>query len=255
MLWLDVGNTRFKWQLDTGKRTLAGAAVHGGGETLAEAPIWRELSAGTPVWVACVASPILREGISRLCGQAGCTELHWAASVAELGGLRNSYAEPARLGVDRWLAMLAAWQQHAGPAIIIDAGSAITVDWLDASGQHRGGHIVPGLGLLEQALRHGTAGVRAAALRAQGVGPGTSTDAAVHHGVLAMAAGYLRYVLAEAWPESESARLLLSGGDGPLLEPFLPRPAEWRADLVLDGLRLWARLQAEAGHAETGKGA
>lgn len=255
MLWLDVGNTRLKWQLDLGKRTLAGAAVHGGGEALADAPIWRELSPGTPVWVACVASPILREGIVRECQQAGCPDVHWAASVAALGGLRNSYTEPARLGVDRWLAMLAAWQQQAGPAIIIDAGSAITVDWLDANGQHRGGHIVPGLSLLEQALRRGTAGVRAAALRADGVGPGTSTDAAVHQGVLAMAAGYLRFVLNEAWPESESARLLLCGGDGPLLEPFLPRAAEWRADLVLEGLRHHARLQADAGPAGTDTGA
>ncbi len=243
MLWLDVGNTRIKWQLDTGSRTLAGAAVHGGGESLANAPIWRELSAGCPVWIACVASPALREGITRLCTEAGCPELHWAVSQPEMAGLRNSYADPARLGVDRWLVMLAAWQQQAEPVVIIDAGSAITVDWVDASGQHRGGHIVPGLGLLEQALHRGTAGVRAAALRADGVGPGTSTDAAVHQGVLAMAAGYLDYVLTKAWPECESARLLLCGGDGPLLEPFLPRASSWRADLVLEGLRHYASIE------------
>lgn len=243
-LWLDVGNTRIKWQLDHDGGSLAGAAVHGGGESLAAAPIWRELRPGTVVWVACVASPTLRAGIEQLCREAGCLPPQWAVSLPTLGGLQNSYAEPARLGIDRWLAMLAAWQEQQTAALIIDAGSAITVDWLDGAGRHRGGHIVPGLSLLEQALQRGTAGVRAAALRPDGVSPGNSTDAAVHQGVLAMAAGYLRYVLNEAWPSSESARLLLCGGDGPLLEAYLPRPALWSADLVLDGLRHYARLMS-----------
>lgn len=245
MLWLDVGNTRFKWQLDRDGGTSAGAAVHGGGSSLASAPIWAELQPGMTVWAACVASPELRDGISHLCAQAGCKELNWAVSEAELGGVKNSYHEPQRLGVDRWLALLAAWQERKQPALIIDAGSAITVDWLDEQGLHRGGHIVPGLALLERALRSGTAGVRAQIDTIGSVAPGTSTDAAVNQGVLAMAAGYLRYVLQEAWPGTEKARLLLCGGDGPVLEPFLPRPAEWRANLVLEGLRHYARLQAQ----------
>lgn len=243
MLWLDVGNTRIKWQLDTGAGTLAGAAAHAGGDSLAAAPIWQELTAGTPIWVACVASPALRQRIEQLAMQANCPQVRWAVSGATLGGVQNSYAEPSRLGVDRWLAMLAAWQERAEAALVIDAGSAITVDWVDGTGRHRGGHIVPGLSLLEQALRRGTAGVRAAAIQAQSLAPGVSTDEAVNHGVLAMAAGYLRYVLTEAWPGSEQARILLCGGDGPLLEPYLPRPAVWRANLVLDGLRHYARLQ------------
>jgi type III pantothenate kinase len=247
MLWLDVGNTRFKWQLDHAEDTLAGAAVHGGGESLADAPIWQELKPDTTVWVASVASPLLRDGIRQLCVVAGCRDVHWAVSPSRQGGLQNSYAEPGRLGVDRWLAMLAAWCERQEPVLIIDAGSAITVDWVDASGMHRGGHIVPGLKLLEQALWRGTAGVRAASAATTSIGPGTSTDTAVNHGIAAMAAGYLRYVLTEAWPGCESARLLLCGGDGPLLEPFLPRPAQWRANLVLDGLRHYARLAAEAG--------
>lgn len=246
MLWLDIGNTRIKWQLDTADGVLAGAAGHGGGESLAQAPIWAELLPDTVVWVASVASPVLRERVSTLCAAAGCPQVHWAASSGTLAGLHNSYTEPARLGVDRWLAMLAAWRERQAPCLIIDAGSAITVDWLDQDGRHRGGHIVPGLGLLEQALRQGTAAVRANWLTEANVGPGASTDAAVSQGCLAMAAGYLRYIVESAWPGSESARLLLCGGDGPLLEPFLPRPAAWRANLVLDGLREYARLHGEA---------
>ena len=108
MLWLDIGNTRIKWQLDTADGVLAGAASHGGGESLAQAPIWAELLPETVVWIASVASPALREKLSALCAAAGCPHVHWAASTASLAGLHNSYAEPARLGVDRWLAMLAA---------------------------------------------------------------------------------------------------------------------------------------------------
>ncbi|NQD38394.1 type III pantothenate kinase [Permianibacter sp. IMCC34836] len=242
MLWLDVGNTRIKWQLDSADGVIAGAALHGSGDTLAAAPIWAELPARTEVWVASVASATLRAQIDALCAQAGCASVHWAVSAAHMGGLHNSYAEPARLGVDRWLAMLAAWREACGPVVVIDAGSAITVDWVDEHGRHRGGHIVPGVSLLEQALRRGTAAVRAEPQTSRSVSPGVSTDQAVNQGVLAMAAGYLRYVLTEAWPGCASARLLLCGGDGPLLEPFLPRPASWRAQLVLDGLREYARL-------------
>lgn len=242
MLWLDIGNTRIKWQLDDRDGAQVGAAAHAGGDSLAAAPVWQMLPPGTEVWVACVANAALRAQVETLCAEADCPRVQWAVSRAEMAGLQNAYTEPQRLGVDRWLTMLAAWREQSVPVVIIDAGSAITVDWVDEQGQHRGGHIVPGLHLLEQALRRGTAAVRAQPTVDQSVMPGRSTDAAVTNGCLAMAAGYLRYLLQEAWPGTANARLLVCGGDGPALEPFLPRPAEWRAHLVIEGLREYARL-------------
>src|SRR3546814_5490867 len=70
---------------------------------------------------------------------------NFARSSAGWHGLRNAYREPERLGVDRWLAMIAAWHTHRGAACIANAGTALTVDVIDAQGQHLGGIIAAGL--------------------------------------------------------------------------------------------------------------
>src|SRR3546814_17254315 len=69
---------------------------------------------------------------------------NFARSSAGWHGLRNAYREPERLGVDRWLAMIAAWHTHRGAACIANAGTALTVDVIDAQGQHLGGIIAAG---------------------------------------------------------------------------------------------------------------
>ena len=79
-----------------------------------------------------------------------------AKTQATQQGLVNSYPEPHKMGVDRWLAMLAVWREVHSAFVLIDAGSALTFDWVNDAGEHQGGHIIPGLSLMHKALKTNT---------------------------------------------------------------------------------------------------
>ena len=85
---------------------------------------------------------------------------------AQQGALINGYMEPERLGVDRWLAMLAVIEEEQPevPICVIDCGSAITIDAVNAKGEHVGGLIVPGISMMRNALVKGTSGIRSCIL-------------------------------------------------------------------------------------------
>ena len=106
-------------------------------------------------------------------------------SPAEDAGVVNSYVRPERLGVDRWLAIVEAWHSR-GAAIVIDCGSAITLDAVSSAGRHQGGYIVPGLRMLERSLTGGTGAVRIDSGIERGLGPGKSMTECVQNGVLRM---------------------------------------------------------------------
>ena len=70
--------------------------------------------------------------------------------------MTSGYRDPERLGVDRWLALIAARERSKQPTVIVDAGSACTIDLLDSEGRHLGGYILPGLTAMGEALVRGT---------------------------------------------------------------------------------------------------
>ena len=80
---------------------------------------------------------------------------HWAEP--HRGGLVNAYTETDRMGADRWHAMYAAWQADAGGFAVVDAGSAITIDYVADSGKHLGGYILPGKQMMLRSLRQDAA--------------------------------------------------------------------------------------------------
>jgi type III pantothenate kinase len=235
-LLIDVGNSRLKWSIGLGAEAEAGAMAYQRPEDIASAPLWQRLRAGVEVWVASVARAEIRAAIAEACAPAA---LHWARSEAERDGLCNGYREPERLGVDRWLAMLAIWRQRRDAFVVVDAGSAITVDWVGSDGRHLGGHIVPGLQLLIRALRVGTAQVTFEPQAWQSLAPGHSTDEAVFQGLLTMAVGYLTHALEKCGP-LQRVPVYLTGGDAALLQAHLGVATELRPQLVLEGLAAFA---------------
>ena len=83
----------------------------------------------------------------------------WLRATAQACGVENAYARPAQLGVDRWAALVAARARHAAASLVVLAGTATTIDYLDASGVFRGGMILPGTRLMKRALHENTAGL------------------------------------------------------------------------------------------------
>src|SRR5204863_1090099 len=152
---VDIGNTRIKWALYDGERLAQhGSAVHRGAVDAAlrafAAALPRELAR---VVVANVAGDALERALR---AAVGSRAVDFVATSAERFGVRCAYAEPQRLGVDRWVAVLAAHSLAAGAACVIDAGTAVTFDAVAADGAHLGGLILPGARLLAAALDRNT---------------------------------------------------------------------------------------------------
>ena len=190
------------------------------------------------IWVSSVASADRNERLAQL------LQSHWGISpwipqsAAQSGTLRNSYAEPERMGVDRWLAMLGAQQHRRGRFAVIDAGSALTVDIVADDGQHEGGYIIPGPELMERALLLDTDRVRFAQDVGYALNPGQSTAEAVRHGIAAAQAGSVRLVLEKA--EIAATQVLFCGGGAEVLMQLMGIDEGYFPDLVFEGLEVMA---------------
>lgn len=236
ILEIDMGNSRIKWRCRNESGSLARGVVSDGYQPLAAEwvglPIHR-------VWVASVLDEAHNEAFRQWCRTHLQVDAQFARSQARCAGVTNSYADPGLMGVDRWLAMLAAFAHSGGPCVVVQAGSALTADLLSASGEHLGGYIGPGLTMMQRALTNGTARV------SPGVGvwdqlsvaPGTDTDGAVKGALAAMALGLVATAQAELGSAGLEPSLLVTGGDGPALAPHLPN-VRLMPELVLDGLAL-----------------
>ncbi len=167
---------------------------------------------------------------------------HWgvdpefARVVDGTAGLVCGYREPARLGVDRWLAMLGARARSRQDLLVVSCGTALTVDLVDAQGRHRGGYIVPGYSTMSSSLGAGTWGVRPDASRIPSCAPGTTTAEAVANGCLLAMLGVVEHGLAEL----NAPEVMVTGGEGALLVPHLVRrvPVRETPALVMEGLEV-----------------
>jgi len=246
---VDIGNTRIKWALYDGKRLgQHGNTVHRDVRDAALQTFARTLPADvTRLFVANVAGDAMARGLRAVI--AGRAEVEFVATSAERFGVRCAYAEPQRLGVDRWLAVLAAHHRAAGAACVIQSGTAVTFDAVAADGEHLGGLILPSARLLAAALDSHTSNIGATPAP---VGAprgldllGRDTAAAVGHGaMLAISAAIDRAVRAVAEAAGTAPRVYLTGGDAVELVPWLETRVEARADLVLEGLALVAAEHA-----------
>lgn len=243
---VDVGNTRIKWaELAAGVLVSHGSAVHRGAADAAFAAFGAALRGKvTRIVAANVAGIGLAERLRAVAAERGA-EFDLVAVSAERLGVRCGYDDPGRLGVDRWVAVLAAHRRAGGAACVVSAGTAVTFDLVDRTGQHRGGLILPGARLFAVALDRHTSdiGVTAAAAAVpRGLDLlGRDTDAAVAHGAwLALAAGVDRAIATVARELGAAPRVFVTGGDAPTLRAWLEAETEERADLVLEGLALLA---------------
>lgn len=233
LLLLDIGNTRLKWGLagDAGLGE-SGAVVHDGDPTAALRAL--RLPQPSALWVAHVTGAAQEARLTEtLRALYGC-DPQYARAAAAWHGLRSAYREPERLGVDRWLAMIAAWGEAQAPACVVDAGTALTVDCIDAHGLHLGGIIAAGLRTQQRALLGHTRFTTRAAASAYDGGLGTDTEACVRQGALLACLGAVDRALALAGPAAP--RRLLTGGDAEQLLPYLSGPWAYRPQLVLEGL-------------------
>lgn len=232
-LLVDLGNTRFKWAVLDGDRLSPAQAVVHRGQDLAAilSAAWADGPVPSAVHLASVAAHDKRQLVEDWVRRHWACELREHVSGKSVLGLHNAYRDPVRLGVDRWLALVAAWQDFGQPICVVDCGSAVTVDILDGEGGHLGGWIVPGLQLMRQALQQGTPLAMAKGVADTAFGQDTETG--IRNGTAQAIVGLIEQALSVS---HLSPRLLLTGGDAAEVAHLLNREYEIRPDLVLEGL-------------------
>jgi type III pantothenate kinase len=242
MIWLlDLGNSRLKvasWRPDAGLGEVQ-AWAHGAADFAPSMQRWLAgVQAGDRCWLASVAGSELTAGVAEAIASRGHAATR-ARTRPECAGVRIAYAEPSRLGVDRFLGLLAAHARGDGPWLIVSAGSALTVDLLDGAGQHRGGVIAPS----PEHMRAALAARFPALAYAGGEASDFATDTAdaLAGGSVGAARGLVERSFRQATRLlGRPPRLLISGGGGSRLAEGLELEAELAPSLVLEGLAVYA---------------
>ena len=190
-LLVDLGNTRLKWaQVGADERLGEVRAVAHDGD-VARAVQRIDAGAVEAVRVASVGGPALNAALrDALRHRFGC-EVLFAETRAECAGLHVAYADPSRLGVDRWLAMLGVWRQQRGAFCVVSAGTALTFDAVDADGRHLGGLIAPGVTTMAESVLGRTRFPADSLPEAAGPALGTDTESCVAQGALHAALGLI----------------------------------------------------------------
>jgi type III pantothenate kinase len=248
-LLVDIGNARIKWGLQDGDSWTDGEAQLRKGRAFKDIarPIWKDLVQPERVIVSNVAGREYEKSVQTWIKRRWKVVPEFLRSQASLCGVTNAYQVPERLGADRWANLIAAHAYYPGPAVIIDCGTAITIDALDAAGRHLGGLIVPGMDLMSAALVGSAAGIELTDPGSQSVSLlGSSTESAVAGGVLYTAVALVDRVCQDLRAElGRTTSMLLTGGDAGRLLPLLDTRPRHDANLVLKGLSVFAKESAE----------
>lgn len=241
-LLVDVGNTRLKAALWDGQRlaTLAAATHAGAVDNVDFDALWKGVPAVAGVLVASVAGAGLGGRLQRSLEQRFGVAPRLLASPAAACGVRNAYAEPARLGIDRFLGLVALHAAAANAYVLASCGTALTLDALAADGGHLGGLIGASPPLMLDALIGGTARL-ARPHDARVVELADNTADAIESGVwLAGVALVERFVASASARLGSTPAVVLTGGGAERLGALLALPHRLDPELVLRGLAVYA---------------
>ncbi|MBV1870379.1 MAG: type III pantothenate kinase [Gammaproteobacteria bacterium] len=244
MLLLDIGNTRIKAAvLESGRVKIVSSVSHNG--------CWTSVISGLSlcqepesIHIASVVGSNAEEAISvAFIGRFGLKPVFYRA-VASAAGVSNGYREASRLGVDRWMAIIAAYHRVRGAVCVVDCGTTITIDLVSASGQHQGGFIVPGLMMAKKSLLSGAKEVDVPEGEAFcSLSWGRSTEEAVCHGLLFSSLAIIERAFSAFKATDSTARLVLTGGDAAALAVHLEF-AQTVPELVLEGIHCSATIHS-----------
>jgi type III pantothenate kinase len=252
-LALDVGNTRLKWSLYEQPRVGARVLAHGVQflehiETLAEGD-WARLAPPAQVLGCIVAAGAVKRRVEEQL-ELWDHPVQWVVPGAAEGGVINGYDHPARLGSDRWVAMIGARQRLLArgvrkPCVVVMVGTAVTVEALDAEGRFLGGIILPGHGIMLRALESGTAGLHVPTGEVQPF-PTNTSDALTSGGTFAIAGAVQRMADNLAQHCNEAPVCIMTGGAGWKMAPSMNIPFELVETLIFDGLLAIAQQRFSA---------
>jgi type III pantothenate kinase len=239
---VDVGNSRIKWGRCTAAGVIESVALPHGDTASWQAQRTRWNAARPLSWVVSGVHPGERDRVAE-----------WVRSQGDVARILDNPDDlhlevhldhPEKVGIDRLLNAVAAnSRRKAGtPALIVDAGSAVTVDCVDRDGAFCGGAIFPGFRLMSKALHDYTALLPLVDPPPQRPSfPATTTTTAVQAGIFwAVAGGVLGLIRSHSSPTSQTPEVFLTGGDAGLLVKGLAGDIMLWPEMTLEGIRLSA---------------
>ncbi|MFL9811630.1 type III pantothenate kinase [Stutzerimonas sp. VN223-3] len=242
ILELDCGNSFIKWRVIP---SAGGAPVTEGVAAQVAELVCDLISRCTGRISRCrlvsVRSDIETKAIVGVLSEALKVDVAEVRPAERVASVVNGYRDHRRLGLDRWLALVAAHELCGGACLVIDLGTAITVDFVASDGKHLGGYIAPGMALLRnQLLAHARRiqyNAAGAELALTDISPGKSTAEAVERGCLIMVRSYVASQISNAGGQlGGSFAAYVTGGDAVLVAD-LPS-VTCVPDLVFRGLAI-----------------
>jgi type III pantothenate kinase len=240
-LLVDMGNTRLKWAtLENGQLFTGESVLNAELNQALLVKHWQPLAPPQQLLIACVTANQTLELVTAVATRLWSgINIKRVQSQAQGFGITNAYIQPEKLGVDRWLALIAARHHYTLPACIVDCGTAMTVDLLAADGRHVGGLISAGLTLMKTSLASGTNALPFSNT-AYPLALANFTEAGIYSGTLFAVVGLIEQVLSKY----NNPLLILAGGDAELIAPHLSITPVMAIDLVLRGLAIVAQDDA-----------
>ena len=246
-LAIDIGNTRLKWALyeqalPNARQLSTGAVFLENIDKLAEGE-WADVPPPDSMLGCFVAGDAVRRRVQEQL-EIWDIEPRWVMSSSAEAGLVNGYDHPARLGSDRWIAMIGAWHRMqaslrpgevARPMVVVMVGTAVTVDVVDAGGRFLGGLILPGHGIMLQALVSGTAGLHVPTGEVRDF-PTNTSDALTSGGTYAIAGAVERMVQHVRRHCGAEPACVMTGGAGWKMAPSMSVTFDLVDSLIFDGL-------------------
>lgn len=242
-LVLDLGNSRCKWALANSSIQSSGAIAYGDDFVRSLDQALGALTRPAQVAAVCVTDSTYLETLSEWVRRNWSLNLRRFSARPAQGGVTNTYEVPAQLGADRWAALIAARARTTGAACVVNCGTAITVDALDARGVFRGGVILPGLALQRMSLMQRTHEIRATDGNVSSCLAHNTADAVAAGTIFGLAGAVDRILDEQAVTLGISAPVLLTGGDAHRLQGMLRHQVQLVPDLVLEGVACMAEIE------------
>ncbi len=242
-LLVDIGNSRLKWAHSSdGKVIDHGSCGYDRKNFRASLQsAMQSMDAPGEILVANVAGQELATALEDYCYSRWTITPVFAKVSEKLAGVHNNYKNPRELGIDRWMAAVAAWQIYQVAVCVVDCGTALTIDVVDNDAVYSGGYIIPGIDLMIKSLSTDTDQINVSHSESMSLQPGLNTVDSVVHGVYTACVSAIRQVLQQSrenW--GEEVRLVLTGGAAESIGKHFDGEADIEPWLVLQGLQLTA---------------
>jgi len=247
-LLIDIGNSRIKWCLYNSVENEFGPE----GAMLrdkAELPAlfsehWSDLDKPDRVVISNVSGQQLAESMDAWVEKTWQMKTEYVETEASSHGVSNAYSDYQELGVDRWMAIIAAWQRfrQGGKAVcVVDCGTAMTIDGISASGQHLGGFIIPGYTTMQEMLVNNTSEIEMARKRLPSINFSSSTEEGVNSGCYLATISIIDRVVTSMQDDfGKQVNCIITGGNAELVIEQLEGKFEYEPKLVLHGLAIFS---------------